>query len=317
VYSEAVAYTPTVPNNYTPERDAATQLLYGLRAVGPELDTLISGGSAAVTKKLSELDSSAGVQPAYQEVQQKIHQSGPLDGAFEMIDKVPDEMKESLYNQLASNFAARGDAARARQIINDKVSNPFHRRQALMNVDLQEIYQFMARGKIDDALRTINGFKTPRERANLLGQIARQIGPGQKRAAAVSFLEQARAMLSPGGQAQDQEQMNALLELARAFARYDAKRAFEIAEPLVDQTNDICAAARTLEGFGPEYYQNDELDLQNGNSVANVVTQISGALGTLAITNFERAKSTADRLRQPEVRLRAYLDIVQQTIQAK
>ena len=111
--------------------------------------------------------------------------------------------------------------------------------------------------------------------------------------------------------------MTALLELARAFVRYDAKRAFEITDPLVDQTNEICAAARTLEGFGPEYFQNDELDMQNGNNVANVVTQISSALGTLAITNFERAKSMADRLRLPEVRLRAYLDIAQQTIQAK
>jgi hypothetical protein len=175
----------------------------------------------------------------------------------------------------------------------------------------------MARGKVEEALRTINNLRTPRERANLLGQVARQIGPGQKRAAAISFLEQARAMLAPGVQAQDQDQMTALLELSRAFARYDAKRAFEIAEPLVDQTNEICAAARTLEGFGPEYYQNDELDTQNGNSVANVVTQISSAVGTLAITNFERAKSMADRLRLPEVRLRAYVDIAQQTIQAK
>ncbi len=57
--------------------------------------------------------------------------------------------------------------------------------------------------------------------------------------------------------------------------------------------------------------------MQNGNSVANMVTQLSGALGTLAITNFERAKSGADRLRLPEARLGAYLDIVQQTIQAK
>lgn len=316
-YREALSYTPQAPHQYSPEREAARQLLYALRNVGPELDTLINGGSAVVTKRISELDGTAETQAAYQQAQQKMNESGPMDGALELIEKAPAEMKDSLYSQFASNTAARGDAARARQVINEKISNRFQRRQALVNVDMHEVQQFMQRGKVEDALRTINSFGTPRERAALLGQIARQIGPGQKRAAAMNLLEQARAMLGPGVHAQDQEQMNALLELARAFARYDAKRAFEIAEPLVDQANDICAAARTLDGFGAEYYQNEELDLQNGNSVANVVTQISGTLGTLAITNFERAKLTADRLRLPEARLRAYLDIAQQTIQAK
>jgi len=316
-YQEALSYKPPPPNNYSPERDAAAQLLHGLRSLGPDLDTLIDGGSAAVTKKLSELDNSATTQGAYQEAQTRINENGATDGTLELIEKAPDEMKESLYSQLATNLAMRGDGTRARQIINEKFSNPYQRRQALANIDQQETYRFVAQGKIEDALRTISALRTARERANLLGQIARQIGPGQKRAAAMNFLEQARAMLAAEVQAQDQEQMNALLELARAFARYDSKRAFEITEPLVDQANEICAAARILEGFGPEYYQNEELDMQNGNSVANVVAQISSALGTLAITNFERAKSTADRLRLPEVRLRAYLDIAQQTIQAK
>ena len=109
--------------------------------------------------------------------------------------------------------------------------------------------------------------------------------------------------------------MNVLLELARAFSRYDLKRAFEILDPLVEQLNDICAAARTLDGFGMDFYRDDELDLQNGNNVANLVIQMSNALGSLAVTNFDRAKTTTDRLRLPEVRLRVYLDIAQQTIQ--
>lgn len=317
-FREGLSYRPPPANTYSPERDAASHLLHALRSLGPDLDTFVDGGSAAITKRLNELEGSAAPpQIAFHQAQARINENGPTEGALEVIEKVPEEMRESLYSQLATNTAARGDGARARQIVNENISNPFQRRQAMFNVELQEMHQFMARGKVEDALRTIAALRTPRERANLLMQVARQIGPGQKRAAAMNLLEQARAMLAPGVQAQDQEQMNALLELARAFARYDSKRAFEIVDPLVDQANDICVAARTLEGFGTEYYQNDELDLQNGNSVANVAMQISNALGTLAITNFERAKLAADRLRLPEVRLRAYLDIAQQTIQGK
>jgi hypothetical protein len=174
----------------------------------------------------------------------------------------------------------------------------------------------MNTGKVDEALRGIANLRTPRERAAQLAQIANQIGPGQKRAGAINLLEQARSMLGPSVQAQDEDQMRALFEIARAFSRYDSKRPFEIIEPLIDQINDLCTAARVLQGFGAEFYENDELNLQNGSSVGNMATQMSNVLGTLAFTNFDRAKAAADRIRLPEIRLKVYLEIAQQTSQA-
>jgi len=186
-----------------------------------------------------------------------------------------------------------------------------------MNIDQQEIQRAMTKGKVDDALRVISGFRTPRQRAFLIGQIATQIGPGQKRANAMNLLEQARSLLSSSPQAPDQDQMNALIEIARAFGKYDTKRSFEILDPLMDQVNELCTAARTLEGFGQEFYDDEELNMQNGNSVSQAAIRLANALGTLALVNFERAKAASDRLRLPEVRLKAYLEIAQQTIQAK
>jgi hypothetical protein len=312
---EALAFTPPASNQYTPERDAAWSLLNGLQQLGQDLETASAGASGSVEKKLAELNSANNPhQQVMQTVMQKFN--GAPDAALEAIKNAPEEIREQLYIQMANSASQNGDTARARQIINDYVTNSYQRRQALANLEQQEMYQAISKGKVDDALRTISALRTPRERANMLMQIARQIGPGQKRATALNFLEQARALLAPGAQAQDQEQMNALLELARAFSRYDVKRAFEILDPLVDQLNDICIAARTLDGFGTEAYEDDELDLQNGNTVSQVATQVTSTLGTLAIINFERSKLTADRLRLPEVRLRAYLDIAQQTLQA-
>jgi hypothetical protein len=179
------------------------------------------------------------------------------------------------------------------------------------------MYQAMSNGKVEDALRAIANLRSPRERANLLTQIARQIGPGYKRAAALNLLEQARGLLPSNIQAEDNDQMNALLELARAFARYDPKRAFEIVDPLIEQVNDLCTAARTMEGFGLSYYRNNELDMIQGNSLATLSLNVSQALATLALSNFERAKASSDRLRLPEVRLRAYLEIAQVSIQRR
>jgi hypothetical protein len=69
-----------------------------------------------------------------------------------------------------------------------------------------------------------------------------------------------------------------------------------------------------MEGFGAQNFDDEELNLQNGGSVAQEVMRLSQVLGTLAVTNFDRAKADADRLRLPEVRLKAYLDIAQQSI---
>jgi hypothetical protein len=312
--TEALSYSrPVSGTSYSPERDAALNLLYGLRQLGPELDSVSGGGLVAVQKTLAEIN------PEFSSGEQfgNVIGNNPVDSALETIEKAPRDQREQLYLQLAGREANNGDAARARQIINEHVTNPYQRRQALANIDQQETNRAISKGKVEDALRIIGSFRTARERAVHLAQVANQIGPGQKRATAIALLEQARSLLGSSLQAQDQDQMNALIEIARAFGKYDTKRSFEILDPLIDQVNELCAAARTLDGFGPEYYEDEELSLQNGNSVAQIATRLSTALGALALVNFERAKSTSDRLRLPEVRLRAYLEIAAQTIQGK
>jgi hypothetical protein len=187
-----------------------------------------------------------------------------------------------------------------------------------MNIDQQEISRLMAKGKPEEALRIIAGLRTPRDRARYIAQIAAQIGPGQKRATALNLLEQAKSLLGPSVPAQDQGQMQALIEIARAFGEYDVKRAFEILDPVIDQVNDLCSAARTIDGFGQQYYdKDDELDFQNASNVSQVATQVASAIGTLALMNFERARVASDRLRLPEVRLKAYLEIATQTLPPK
>ena len=190
------------------------------------------------------------------------------------------------------------------------------RQQALKGLDQQAIYGAMARGKVDEALRILVAFRPTSERAAILAQIVNQIGPGLKRAAAVAFLEQARSMISPSAQAEDQQQMHALFEIARTFSRFDSTRAFEIVEPLIDQFNEISAAAATMDGFGQKYYQDGEVIMQNGNAIGEAANQLGTALGNLALVNFERAKAAADRIRLVDIRMQAYLTIAQQTIEA-
>jgi hypothetical protein len=316
--SEALSYSSPSGSPDGEEKTAAWSILTELQTRGTNLEPIAGVTMATVEKKLAELNINATLSPPSEVPAgyEAAITNSPIDTALQALEKAPPELKEQLYLQLATREAGNGDITRARQIINDHVSNVYQRRELLTNIEQQGISQAMNKGKADEALRGIAGLRNPRVRAAQLAQIANQIGPGQKRANAINLLEQARSMLSPSLQAPDEDQMRALFEIARAFSRYDSKRPFEIVEPLIDQINELCAAARVLQGFGNEYFEDDELNLQNGSSVGNMATQMSSVLGSLAFTNFDRAKAAADRFRLPEIRLKAYLEIAQQTSQA-
>ncbi len=315
--NEALAFKPSPAIHYTSDRHYAMGLLQGLQSLGAEVDTLENGNSAAVNKRFTELAAiNNSMMPGVQEYYDAINNMNmPVDEVIQVLSKAPQQLKEQLFIQLSGRVQNNNDIARARQIVNDHVSTPYQRQQAFYNLDLQEMYRAMSKGKVEDALRSVANFPTIQERAQALSQLVTQFGPGQKRAAAIVFLDQARGLLPPSLQAQDHAQMQALLEIAKAYARFDAKRAFEIVDPLIDQFNEISAAARGVDGFLGEFYEQEELNLQNGNVIANVANQLSSALATIALTNFDRAKLAVERIRLPEVRLRAYLDIAQQAIQ--
>jgi hypothetical protein len=313
--NEAMNYRPPA-GGFTPEREQARAVLSSLQSMGIELDGILTGGAAALEKRASELGSPNDLlNNARYKLQFDMSKLSP-DEAMAAIARAPKEFQESLYLELANRLANSGEIAKAKQILNDHVSNIYQRQQALSQIETQDTYQAMSKGKIEDALRNIANLPTVEERASMIAQLINQIGPGQKRAAALNFLEQARALFAPSVRAQGQIQMGALLEIAKAFARYDAKRAFEIVDPLVDQFNELTDAAQVLQGFGADFYDRDELSMSNGNAVGTAATQLSSALGTLALTNFDRTKLMSDRIKLPEVRLRAYLEIAQKALQA-
>jgi hypothetical protein len=308
VLNEVTSYSSDGPRDPV-QGSAVFNLLSALKLLGPELDQVISGGSAMVSKKYDEVAKAHNYITTL-----PLDSSGTFEETMESVEKASLESRESLYMALANREATSGNFQRAAEVIREHVKNPYQRRQALSVIQFNEIQLAINNGKPEDALRLIGAIRKPSDRAGHLVPLANKLATGQKRATALNLLEQTRALLPASPQAQDEGTMRALIEIARAFANYDSKRAFEIIEPLIDQFNEICAAARVLDGFGGEVFKNDELT-QNGNSISDVGSQLTSALGGLALVNFDRAKAGTDRMRLPEVRLRAYLDIAQQVIE--
>ena len=124
--TEVLSFSRPPAGTYSSERDAALNLLSGLLQFGAEVNSVSGGGEAALRKKLLELnpEGSNGLQ------YQNLINNNSSDAALEGIEKAPKDQREQLYLQLATRESSNGDTARARQIVNDRVTNPYQRRQA-------------------------------------------------------------------------------------------------------------------------------------------------------------------------------------------
>ncbi len=309
--AEALAYQPPTTNRWDDQRNLAQNLINTLKRMTPDLQAFAPDKKAALDEKLLAVQMTGNPQQeAWAKYQSSVGQGTP-EAALESIAAAPEEIRASLYEQVSNRFVQNGDIDKARLIVTEKISNPSQRQAAMRNLDRQAILTSVSKGRIDETLRILTNFRPLNDRVQIIGEIVTRIGPGLKRAAAMNYLEQLGAMLDTG-KASSQQHMFARLQLVRAFSRYDVGRAFDLLDPLLEQFNELAAAAVVMNGFNERFYRDGELITNNGNTIANMANQMSTSLAGLALMDFDKAKGAADRLGPLEIRLAAYLMVGQQ-----
>jgi hypothetical protein len=163
-------------------------------------------------------------------------------------------------------------------------------------------------GKLEDMRQMLARMRTDAERVNWLTQMAAAAAQRKDPKLALLLLDEARSLI--GRRAENYQQLELQLRVARTYVSVDSARAAEVLEPGIEQLNELLAAAAALSGFELRVFKEGEMLLQGGGQLSSMVSRYGQELAALARSDFERAQTAADRFQRLESRLIARLAIV-------
>ena len=222
-----------------------------------------------------------------------------------------------LYQRAATKMMEEGNADRARQTINERIKDPDQRKVLLSQLDDMATLKAAEQGKIEQTRKMLATLANNEERVMLLSQLATGLAAKGDKKVALQLLDEARAMLP--GRAKNFTQLGAQVAVARAYAPLDAARSLAILEPVVDQLNELLAAAVVLGAFiTEELIKDDEIMMEPLNMISTeVFVYYMGDVNALATADFERTKALADRFLRDEIRITARLLLAQSLLSPK
>lgn len=286
------------------DRNIAQTLLMGLQNLMSDVEKIAPSRTAALQRKIADFRKSLDPGSRFWQENQEVLQNGSVDDILGLAPKVPAEMRDQVYQQAAWKALSQGDSERARQLINDGVSNPINRRQMLDEVERQIASKAASEGKLEQARQVIGRLRTNEDRAMMLAQLAGTLASKGEKKLALQTLDEARSLVSE--RAENYNQIQVQLQVARSYASLEPARSFEMLESIINQLNDLISAAEVLNGFEQQYFKDGEIIWQ-GTNLSNVLFQVISDLGQLASADFDRAKDIAGRVQRPEARLMAKL----------
>jgi hypothetical protein len=248
----------------------------------------------------------------YQEIR-RVSEKGSADDILALAAKYPPEFQSLLYQNAAWKAVGNGDTAHAKEIA-EKISDPVQRRQVMDQLDNQAARAAEGNNKVVEARRLSEKAPTVNRKIEILLQSALSLAASDKKAA-LDLLSEAKSVLA--STPQSAAELNAQIQLIQAYLRLDPDQAFALLQPLLVRLNDLVAAAVILDGVDYHYLKDGEWVMEGGNALGNLVLSLNRMLAGLGRVDFDRARTLADQIGRPEMRVMMEIDLVQTTISGK
>jgi hypothetical protein len=296
-------------------KGALIEVQVQVQSLLPELEKRVPEQTTQLRQRLAEVTQTVDPRMKAWMQYQPLLRNGSTDAILTAAADAPPQMRNSLYMMAARKLMQAGDVDRARQITKDNLSGA-ERDQMLALIDQLAIANAIKRNKIDDAKDIILRLSSREARAGAFAELAAAIILAQgDRKLALELLDEARKLInSPPA---NQKQIDALMQVAGAYALVEPARAFELINPLIVQANEMIAAAALLDKFGSGrgLFKRGEMLLQHSFSAANgPYVQHLRKLTSLARSDFERTKTAVDGFQRNEIRLMGRLLIAQSVL---
>ncbi|HWP41901.1 MAG TPA: hypothetical protein VNO14_01610 [Blastocatellia bacterium] len=298
---------------HQPRSGYSQHLLNTLHDMTPEIERYCPIEARSLRGKLEENRKALANPPGVRPMQENLASARSIDEYLKAIEDAPQEMRSNLYQQAAMRAMGEGDPERARQIINDRISDPGLREDLLLNIERQLIWKAQNEGKVEEARRIAASLNQKEEQATILARLALTASGNGDKKTALQLIDEARSLL--GAAVESYSQMHSHLQIAIASISLDPGKSFEIIEHSIDRFNQNIAAARILEGFEiHQYFSEGELALWAEHQLTSTLNQYLDQLGALARSDFDRAKSAADRFERLETQIMARLHVARRAL---
>lgn len=257
----------------------------------------------------------------------ELTQRGTVDELLAAAQGFPAELQPQIHQQAIWKALNTGELDRARQLVNQLISDPGQLQQMLGQIESHQLWKAVADNKVADARRLLNTVKQLDQRIQILTQLAGNLAAKGDKKGGVALLDEARVQLAD--LPTSAQKLNAQLQLARSYSDLDPDQGVTLLQSIIVQLNPLISAAAVLDGFDNRYLSEGEWLPQSYSGLSNAVSGLQQALGHYAgrvdtneadasdtsIKRFASANSLAEQLERPEIRLQTQLQLVRAVLQ--
>ncbi len=287
-----------------------TGTLQQLKAMQPEIERLAPNRAGELRSRIDEFDKFSAAQQGPWAQYNDLIQNGSVETMIEASKTAPPGIADRLVQQAASKASSQGDFDTAYQML-EIITDPRQRADMKANVDRQAFYRAREQKKLGEAHTLISRLASIEDQVSFLTQLAASSELEGDKPAALQLLAEAEALL--GDRAQGYGQLEAKMQIAKGYQQLDTGKSIAIVERVIDQINELSAAALVLNGFDVQgYFRNGEFIITNGGNPLNMMAQQCGReLGSSARDDLDGARAAAERFQRREMRVIALLQIAQ------